>query len=124
MQRTAAIGTAVVRHRQHRLDTGEMRWQRCPMGLLGAWLRRLRRPGIGNEGFSPSQVGLEILQAERHLVRIEPFRATAELCPQKLLDDRPQTLDFDLAFGQGAVTACDSTSQVAHQLMQQIDVGR
>ena len=94
-----------------------MDWQRRSMGLLVRRLRRnLRQPRITVAGLSTGQVGLEIFQAERPLVRIKPYGAVAELWPLELLDDGPQALDLDPAWPR-CLMAGNNTCKIVHQLL-------
>ena len=61
---------------------------------------------------------LEVLQAELELVRVEPFRASAELPALQLPDQQPQLLDLGLCrvtLGQNSI-ALDLESNVSGAL--------
>src|SRR5918995_3636650 len=65
----------------------------------------------------PRDVTLKILERQRQLVRIEPFRTTSELRPLELPDDLLQAVDL-------AVAGLEDGGHVAHQLVQQGRIGR
>ncbi len=80
----------------------------------------LRRFGI--TGFHPAggklgHVGIEFLQRERQLVRIEPFRPSAILRALQLFDDLPKPFDLSVA---GLYPGC----HVAHQPVQKRGIMR
>jgi hypothetical protein len=66
--------------------------------------------------FDAADIAVEVLEAERELVGIEPLRAPAELHPLQLLDDRLKPFDFTVAM-------LDGGGHVAHQAVQHADVG-
>jgi hypothetical protein len=57
-------------------------------------------------------VGVEVIEPERHLIRVEPLGPTPELRALQLLDDQPELLDL-------AVAPLHVADEVAHQLLQQ-----
>ena len=63
------------------------------------------------------EVGLQVLQPERHLVRVELLGATAKLRTLELPDDQAQPVDLGLPLAQ-------RTGQITHELLQRLRVGR
>lgn len=66
---------------------------------------------------TPRVVGLQIFEAEGHLVGIKPLGTTAKLTPLELLDDALETFDL-------IVAGLNGVCHVPHQCMQEIDIGR
>ena len=89
------------------LDPFEMCGQRSAVGLAGAFA-----PGLGHRGITCSlraaERGLDILQRQLELIRVELLGLTAEPVPLEGLDDRLQPLDpgIGLALGIGKIGQC------------------
>jgi hypothetical protein len=69
------------------------------------------------------KISVEVLQPERKLVAINPFRPSAELRPLQPLDDEPKPLNLDLCLRKLRLVSRHLCSQIAHQPVQRIDIG-
>ena|SRR2546428_1970493 len=84
---------------------------------MGRCCCRMARLQAGN-------IGVEIFQSESKLVAIHPFRAPSELRALEPPNDELKSLDLGLRLSKFGSIACDSRGQVAHQLVQRIDIRR
>ncbi len=79
--------------------------------------RPLRADCSGCFRLGACNIRIEILETELQLIRIEPFRPTAELATLKLPDDETELLDLPVAL-------LHAPCEIAHELMQYRRVAR
>jgi len=105
MQGAAATGADVGLDIEHTILPSEMVGKRlAPCG--NRWGIGRRRHGTAPDDFG--EVGIEVLQAKRQLVRIEPLGTAPELATLQLLDDALKAADL-------VVTMLDEAGHLAHQ---------
>src|SRR5262245_22597663 len=69
-------------------------------------------------------IGVEVFQSESKLIAIDPFRAPSELRALEPPNDELESLDLGLRLRKLRLIVRHLRSQVAHQLVQRIDVRR
>ncbi len=94
MQFAATAGAGLMLKIEPDILTGQMRWQAWSIGPRSRCLgcRQWKR------GFDPRDIGVDIFEAERQLVIIEPLGAPAKLAALQLLDNEPEPFDLGLCF--------------------------
>ena len=66
---------------------------------------------------SKPSVGIDLLEPDPQLIRIEPFRAPAELTALELSDDETKLLDL-------ALPLLPTCREIVHELMKLCRIGR
>ena len=92
---------------------------------------RASRPGFGVgivrrrlTGLRPGDVRIEVFQAESKLVAVDPFRPPSELRALEAPNDELESFDLGLRLAKLGSIVRHLRSQVAHQLVQCIDIRR
>jgi hypothetical protein len=112
-----AAGALIALHIEQHIFARQMIGKcRAPWRVSGIGVgivRRRRRV----TGFGAGHIGVEVLESESQLIRIEAFGPTSELLSLKLLDDALETFDL-------VVAGLDDARHVAHQAVQKAHFGR
>jgi hypothetical protein len=122
VERATAAGTDALINIDRHILARQMVGKSLPMGrrLRTDIRRRCSRMACLQAG----NIGVEVFQSESKLVAIDPLRAPSELRALESPDDELQSLDLRLRLRKLRSIVRHLRSQVAHQLVQRIDVRR
>jgi hypothetical protein len=114
MQRATTVRTRARIDRERHLFTGKLRGEG---GMPGLVVEATSDRPLGLLRLSARDIRVEILKSELQLIRIDPFRTSAELAALKLPDDETELLDL-------AVPLLHTGRKIVDQLMKECRIGR